>query len=357
MEATGLILAGPMGDVFNARNLLAFQSMTICATMMVVSLTKNVFVILLSIAVVTLVKGILWPCVGSVIVSNMSPGKRSVAFLIVSTASRLADTSSSLLLGFLMGRLELTWRHALSTELSFVLLILVRVMMIAPNHIAGPGDKEPSAYGFFAKWKRLITDPNGWLAFGSVFGTYFVWTLVAYTSVMLKDVYQTSVAVAVGASSAMPIGQFLGLLVGALASQWLSPSNSHLVHIGQGCIGVLALLILASRVSFSLALALLVAVGFGFVILSYLPYFSYAQTAPETERAFRLGLLDGIALGTSMLISDAYGRLRLSSETQDGYAPKLFLITAGGLLLSIVCTATLYSRLGQFPCARRTVPA
>jgi len=352
MEASGLIFAGPLGDIFNARRLLGFQSFTICLGMTIVSLSKQVNVMLWAIAMVTLVKGVMWPCIGSVIVANMSSGKRGTAFLLAATGSRIADVSQSLLLGLLMGTMGFNWRHSLSTVLTLVLILLLIATTVAPAHIAGPGDKEPSAYGLLEKWQRLLRDPDGWLAFGSVFGTYFVWTLFAYATVLLRDMYIISVAWAVSAASAMPVGHMLGLMVGTLASQLLSPSYSHLVHVCQGCIGLLALFLLAQKVTFPLAIASLVALGFATVTLSYLPYFEYANTAPETDRAFRLAVLDGTALALSMLISYAYGQLRENSDPQDEYAPKIFLVTAGGLLLSLVCSVALYCRLGQFPCAR-----
>jgi len=354
MEATGLIFAGPLGDMFNAKHLMALQSFIDCVGMTAVSLSRQAALILCAIAMVTLVKGIMWPCVGSTIVANMSPGKRAIAFLISTTGSRVADTSSSLLLGLLLGPMNLTWRHSLSTELTLVLLILMIAAVVAPTHIAGPGDKEPSAYGLLEKWQRLLRDPNGWLAFGSTFGTYFVWNLFSYSSVAMRDMYPISVAVAVSSASAIPVGHMLGLLLGTLASHLLSPSNSHLVHVCQGCMGLLALLLLACRVSFGLAIVSLVTLGFATVILSYLPYFEYANTAPKTDRAFRLGVIDGTAMAFSLLISYTYGQLRLHSETPGSYTSRLFLITAGGLLLSIVCTVALYLRLGQFPCARHT---
>mmetsp|Transcript_113765 Transcript_113765/g.208034 ORF Transcript_113765/g.208034 Transcript_113765/m.208034 type:complete len:442 (-) Transcript_113765:33-1358(-) len=343
-ETLGLVFIGPFSDSVDQKLLLTVNVWVVFAGMLFLSFCRNIAQIMLAVSSMALVKGILWPCIGALVANNVSPPAQDHTFLIASIGSRIGDILASVSLSWLLLRVALDWRHAVTVELVCIMFIVAAGYAISPTSIAEPKDRAPSIGAQFSKAGRLLVDLDGWLAFFTLVGTYFAWALQSYLVVLLSDIFNLDPGAAAGYSACFPVGCVLGLACGAINSALLGQNFGRLMHVVQACVGVVAMVVLSlGSLSLMTTVILLGTAGFGFVVPAYAPYLIYAAHCVPTDRAFRLAVLDGVASLFSVALTFSYGSMRASSETPVAW--KLYGATAMGLIIATVAMAVLYWRL------------
>jgi len=356
-ETLGLFLAGPLADYFLASTLLSFHAAIASVVMICVALCSRPPIILAITCMVMFTKGMMWPSVGNVIAANIPPNQQDTSFLVACLASRSGDTLYAIFFGILMGSYNWQWRHAVTALVAVLIPIYVILFgYVFPKDLLQPHGGEPSVGGWCLKWKRMLSDPDGWLAFFTLAGTYGCWALAPYVSVLFVDVYHVTPGEAAGGTAFMTMGMVAGLLWGSLVASIGGVTVGRTMNVIQGVAGILALQTLATwdDATFNQALYLQGLVGFGFVVPAYLPYLAYSAASPPAERAFRLASLDGAGSILCIILMSVYGQIR-QKETGRDAARKLYSYTAVGLSVGVISMAILYSRLGKKAAeARRT---
>lgn len=343
-ETLGLVFIGPFSDSVDQKMLLAANVWVVFGGMFYLSFAYSTTSIMIGVMSMALIKGILWPCIGTLVANNVSPQAQDHTFLIASIGSRVGDILASVSLSWLLIKAALDWRHAVTVELVCIMFIVAAGYAVAPQVIAEPKDGAPSINAHFSKAWRLLVDLDGWLAFLTLVGTYFAWALQSYLVVLLVDIFNLDPGQAAGYSACFPLGCVLGLACGAVNSAMLGQNVGRLMHVVQACIGVCAMSALSiSSWSLVSTVLLLGTAGFGFVVPAYAPYLIYAAHCVPTDRAFRLAVLDGVASLFSVVLTFLYGNMRASSDIPVVW--KLYGATAIGLLLATIAMAVLYWRL------------
>lgn len=350
-EMVGLFVAGPLADFCPARFILAVQANVVCMGILAVSVAKTPAMIMWTIGTVCFVKGVFWPTLGSLISANVSPSKSDAAFIIVAMASRLGDTSSALIMGWLLTNYHFSWRKAMLALVVMIMICTTVSFAVSPAEIKAPADRaSPSFVGQYEKLKNLAVSLDGWLALCILIGTYVVWAFAGYLSPIYRDVYYVSSGTAAGYSSVFTATAFLGLAVAFLASQSLGTRRGRACQLLQCAVGVIAVFALAvsfarGQVGLTTTLSLVGCLGFGFVVPCYLPYLIYAASSPVGERAFRLATLDGLSCSIGVVLTYFFGNLRAQAASTQEVLPTMCSISAAGLSLSCIAMAILYRRL------------
>lgn len=343
-ETIGLVVVGPLADVFDQKSLLAANALTVFHGLLVMSLSSNVALIFVSVGAVAFMKGILWPCIGAMIANNVSPDVQDQTFLLASVGSRMGDILSSVSLSFLLLTMALSWRRALTVQLLFVVLIIGLGLWLSPRHIAAPRDALPSITGQIRKCWRLLCDLDGWLAFCTLLGTYCAWALQSYLVVLLQDTFGLEPGEAAIWSVCFPIGCVAGLAAGAMNSAIFGQNVGRALHVIQGILGVIAMGVLSCfHFPVITTTVLLAFAGFGFVVPAYAPFLIYVAHCVPGDRAFRLAMLDGVASLFSVLLTMLYGTMRAHSKHV--VAHQLYGLTSVGLAFATIAMAVLYWRL------------
>eukprot|EP00931_Biecheleriopsis_adriatica_P059052 TRINITY_DN35272_c0_g1_i1.p1 TRINITY_DN35272_c0_g1~~TRINITY_DN35272_c0_g1_i1.p1 ORF type:complete len:431 (+),score=69.57 TRINITY_DN35272_c0_g1_i1:116-1408(+) len=346
-EALGTLVGGTAGDHLPARPFMAMiGGAMVLSTMLISSLVIRPPAMIAIIAIGIFIKGMLWPFVGSWVAEVLSRRETDSTFLLMALASRLGGVFHSALLGTAMVALRLSWRHAAQCLCVAICIGLFAVSILMNRLEAKPArDSNPSLGGLWRKLKRLCTSKESWLTFLILVGSYSVWALLAYMSVILRDVLKIPVGAAAGKVAIFNAGAALGLVVNSLIAAYFKDVarsfQKGVVLLGAGVLAVLAHDLYS--LSHSVVLALFGLVGFCFVVASYLPILAYGAMARAEERAFRIGVLDGAASLTQVLIIYTYGHRRVTHP--DDYASWIMACSSGGLATAGVAMHFLYKSL------------
>mmetsp|Transcript_99992 Transcript_99992/g.214213 ORF Transcript_99992/g.214213 Transcript_99992/m.214213 type:complete len:442 (-) Transcript_99992:51-1376(-) len=358
-ESVGLLVAGPVADHLPGGCLLCFEAVVVCISMVVVSLSSGPLLATSIITAVCFFKGLMWPTIGSVLAANLHKAKQDVAFLVTAMGSRFADVVGALLLGLLMQGFGCSWRQAVLILTICIIGLFISAYLVKPlRQLVEPQDFNAySLSGQLLKGQRLLLSLDGWLALLVLAGTYSVWAFYGYITVLLAELYHISPGQAAGYSACFPAGSGLGLVTACLASCLLGVRFGRVAHLIQVTMGVCAMALLAINPDMALpkALCLHATVGFGFVVPCYLPYFIFAASSNRNERAFRLGVLDGLSCFLGVLMNYFYGRIRAAGTVQA--APKLMAMSMCGLLMSLVAMSIMYWRADARDTAERDTRA
>lgn len=351
-EALGLLLAGPLADYVEPVNLIAVEAMYTFTALFVASHLQSASLLaaILNLLLVHLVKGVLWPSLGSIAFQSIHLERQDEFFFCMALASRLSGAVGDLLLGQLL-KWGFTWRSALYLYGGFAGVACLVCLYHMHRLLAGGIHREESPKGtssmenYGAKWRRLSGDLNGWLALGVLVGSNCIWSLGGYLSVMMAEQFDLSPGAAAQAASSLLGGTFLGLLSAGLVTFFQGRVLGRRLQLLQASIGLGAVLMLVAMPKLSLlpwVLGLLVT-GASAGPLLYLPYCVYSASVPRTHRAFSMGILDSMSTATTCGTRILFGRLRIALPSSAGHV--MYDVTACGLGLGTLCTALLYARL------------
>eukprot|EP00929_Paragymnodinium_shiwhaense_P111969 TRINITY_DN80218_c0_g1_i1.p1 TRINITY_DN80218_c0_g1~~TRINITY_DN80218_c0_g1_i1.p1 ORF type:complete len:445 (-),score=36.89 TRINITY_DN80218_c0_g1_i1:46-1380(-) len=346
-EGLGLLFAGPLADHCEGRLVLTLYGCVAIVGMFLSAASHEPKPILALTCLTCFSKAVVWPTVSATISANIHSRKHDTAFLFSIMASRSADAIGALLYLMLLGVAELDWRGSARVIAGLAAAIFLCASNIAPEQVRQPADCAaftPAAW--WEKFARMVRCPNGWIALTSLFFSGLVWSMAAYTPLLLVDMFEVDAALAAGGVSALPVGMLLGLCIAAYASQSLSVASSRTFQIVLTIPAIVALVLLAVRPSsYDQAMILLVFVGIGSVVPVYMPAFVYVASSPPTDRAFRHAVINGLSLTFGTFVVDIFGTAR---EAYGHYAGAfIFGSSAVGLLIGSLCMAALYTRLAH----------
>jgi len=161
------------------------------------------------------------------------------------------------------------------------------------------------------KFLRLVTDVDGWLVFVANCGTYAVWSLYDYASVLMADMYGLTPGQAAESGAFISLGSAIGLIVAFFATSILGTAGGRRVHVFQSALATLSLSLLSwLDMPLLAAYAFLCLTGFGFVAIAYVPFLVYAARSRPDERAFRTAMVDGTSQLCGIGFSYMFGTIR-----------------------------------------------
>eukprot|EP00913_Durusdinium_trenchii_P012799 g12017.t1 len=303
----------------------------------VASHLQSASLLILNLLLVHLVKGVLWPSLGSIAFQSIHLETVVDPNSLEPLVPRRAV--GDLLLGQLL-KWGFTWRSALYLYGGFA------------------GTSSMENYG--AKWRRLSGDLNGWLALGVLVGSNCIWSLgygedggdifdgANVTSGRAEDTepevkFDLSPGAAAQAASSLLGGTFLGLLSAGLVTffqgrvlgrrlQLLQAGRSYWPRRrkgrAEGGLGAVLMLVAMPKLSLLPWVLGLLVTGASAGPLLYLPYCVYSASVPRTHRAFSMGILDSMSTATTCGTRILFGRLRIA------------LPSSAGLLARVGCVNT-----------------
>lgn len=339
-ENIGYLLLGPLADSMSPTLLLGFQALFMIVATVYEIMCRQAWQLSLTITLVCFVKGLLWPAICALISLNIAPSRQDVAFLISALGSRLAETTTKLFLGRVMSApLGLGWRSTVAVLLLLIILAMAFAVLLCPPIHVDAIKREPDERvdtECMGKWRRLVSSPEAWLQWFILVSSGMIWSLNSYVGLLLYDVNGTSIATASSATSAIPAGMAIGLIVGMAASAGLGSTASRSVHVLQIVAGAAALAGLAiyptSQLRFVFGLLFLA--GFGAVVPAYLPSLRYAASSPPGERAFRLSALWATNAFIGAGVTFYFGSLRTQDMEASVVATCMYGSTAMGVLIA-----------------------
>jgi len=314
------------------------------------SVTLSPMWIIAIISATLFVKGTLWPAVGAMVAEVMAKERQDTTFMGMGLASRCGSTFHSAVLGISMAFLHLSWKRAAQVLIAAICvgLVVVHQLMTRLSNTMPARDPDASLQGLHLKISKLCTSVQGWLAFATCLGQSSVWAMSAYLSVILRDVLNLSVGEAAGKVFVFPMGAACGLIANVAISAYLSRHVARRCQTGLASVATATLAILANWV-YALSeiqmLCLLWLVGFSFVVTAYLPYLAFCAASNGGERAFRLGVLDGVSCLCSVLLVFALGKYRASHL--ENYAGVMFACASAGLSIAVIAMHFLFRSLDE----------
>lgn len=333
-EKLGYVVLGPLSDYIHAGMLLAFNGVVLCSLMACEIMCQRALAILIVINVVSFVSGLMWPAVCSLTAVGLKQGGRDQSFLLTALGSRAADTATPLFLGALMWRFDMSWRAATAVLLLCISTVLALALGIFPYGVVKSADNRDklSVTDVREKWQRLLVSWDAWLNWLILVTSGIIWSLSAYTSVLLVDLYDIPGGQAASAAAVIPAGMMCGLVCATLISSVLGVTNGRLAQLLQVVAGVVALGILAARprIGLSSTLGLLLVGGAGAVVPCYLPSLVFAADAEAPERAFRLSALWASTAPFGVAMTYLLGVCQESTPSVEVLASCLYGVTAVG---------------------------
>eukprot|EP00438_Fugacium_kawagutii_P031721 Skav215983 [mRNA] locus=scaffold4378:24703:38550:+ [translate_table: standard] len=180
-EACGLLLAGPLADYIEPIHLICLEGLVTFLGLFIAGTLTTSSSIIMTLMVVTFMKGVLWPCLGSIIFQVVNTERQDMFFFCCALASRFSGAMGDLVVGQLL-KLGLPWRRAIYGFGGFLsvgfLVSIVSLEKTLARDIHDEPDASPSwraSYG--AKWWRLVSDSAGWLALAVLAGSSSVWAM------------------------------------------------------------------------------------------------------------------------------------------------------------------------------------
>eukprot|EP00933_Yihiella_yeosuensis_P060779 TRINITY_DN63571_c0_g1_i1.p1 TRINITY_DN63571_c0_g1~~TRINITY_DN63571_c0_g1_i1.p1 ORF type:complete len:456 (+),score=51.57 TRINITY_DN63571_c0_g1_i1:158-1525(+) len=351
-ESIGLLIAGPIVDHFPITSLLGFEALTVLLGLMAIA-SGTASTIIVAILMIVCFKGLLWPCLGALISSNIRNTKHDASFLAVAISSRMGDISSSLLLGILLTYAKLNWREALVILSCLVAAIFGVAYKVFASRmetiVEPPGTTYPTAGTIAGQLKRTVVDLGAWLNLIILAGTFTVWSLISYFPIIFSEIYHQSPGQAAGLMATPSTGALCGLVTATVVAAVADVRVSRISQVLQTSVSVIALLALWTTVktaSIQLVVFLYFLVGFGFVVPSYLPTLLHVAQVDVSDRGFRNGVLNFAAGMTGVLTTFIFGRLREHKGTARAL-PELYLVTCLGMAASLGAMMWSYVRLDQ----------
>lgn len=275
--------------------------------------------LILSLLVVSFLKGILWPSLGSIIFS-LDKEKQDVCFFCCALASRFAEALGDFGLGQLLW-LGFHWRSALACFGGFLVAIFLGGIFCLHGLLAkGIHIEEPmspssptwsASYG--AKWFRLFVDFHGWLALLVLLGTSGLWAFSGYLSLLMQAQFQLDPGGAAMAASSLLAGTFLGLLLAGVVTYLNGREHGRLLQLIQANVALLCLVSMVMMPGMSLTpwVFFLLLTGAGAGPLLYLPYTVYCSQVPRSQRAFCMAVLDSLSQLFGCCVQVLFGNLRI----------------------------------------------
>lgn len=353
-EALGLLVAGPLADYLEPVPLIALEGSVTFLGIFIACIQHAPHALIANLLIVSFMKGLLWPSLGSIIYHSIELEKQDVVFFCCALASRLSDTTVDLALGQLLFW-GFSWRSSLacfgaSFGVVFVGAILALQQCLALGvHVAV--EESPSSptwrasYG--AKWFRLLGDLSAWMAFSVLLGTCGLWSLGGYLAVMLQEQFHLSPGAAATAAGSLLGGTFVGLLLAGLVTYLKGRTVGRFVQLVQGNVGLLAmvLMVMMPRLGLLKWCFCLLLAGAGAGPLLYLPYTVYCSTVPRSQRAFSMGVLDSISQLIGCCVQALFGNLRIFLPKQAGEV--MYDVATVGFAITAGATMLLYQRAGK----------
>ena len=353
-EAMGLLVAGPMADYIEPVPLIALEGSVTFLGVFVACILQTPHTLILSLLVVSFLKGVLWPALGSIIYHSIELEKQDVVFFCCALASRLSEAVADFALGQLLFW-GFSWRSALaffgtSFGALFVLGILSLQQCLAMGvhvEIEEPPDSPTWSASYGAKWKRLGSDLSGWLAFAVLLGTSGIWALAGYLAVMLREKFDLTPGAAATAASSLLGGLTLGLLLAGIVTYMKGRNVGRMLQLVQAHVGLVALLAMVLMPGLALWkwICCLLLAGAGAGPLMYLPYTVYCSSVPRYQRAFSMGVLDSLSQLFGCLVQMFFGNLRIVVPNQAGQI--MYDGATLGFAVTAAATMFLYNRLGS----------
>ena len=252
-EALGLLVAGPLADYLEPVPLIALEGSVTFLGIFIACIQHAPHALIANLLIVSFLKGLLWPSLGSIIYHSIELEKQDVVFFCCALASRLSDTTVDLALGQLLFW-GFSWRSSLacfgtSFGVVFVGAILALQQCLALGvHVAV--EESPSSptwrASYSAKWFRLLGDLSAWMAFSVLLGTCGLWSLGGYLAVMLQEQFHLSPGAAATAAGSLLGGTFVGLLLAGLVTYLKGRTVGRFVQLVQGNVGLLAMVLMAT---------------------------------------------------------------------------------------------------------------
>eukprot|EP00913_Durusdinium_trenchii_P021697 g20387.t1 len=327
-EALGLLLAGPLADYIEPVLLIAFEGLVAFSGLFIATTLHSAHGLILSLLVVSFLKGILWPSLGSIIFS-LDKEKQDVCFFCCALASRFAEALGDFGLGQLLW-LGFHWRSALACFGGFLVAIFLGGIFCLHGLLAkGIHIEEPmspssptwsASYG--AKWFRLFVDFHGWLALLVLLGTSGLWAFSGYLSLLMQAQFQLDPGGAAMAASSLLAGTFLGLLLAGVVTYLNGREHGRLLQLIQANVALLCLVSMVMMPGMSLTpwVFFLLLTGAGAGPLLYLPYTVYCSQV-------------------------LFGNLRIVIPEKAGQI--MYDSTTAGFAVTAFCTMLLYRMVGK----------
>ncbi|MEY4615269.1 MAG: hypothetical protein RJB66_229 [Pseudomonadota bacterium] len=287
-----------------------------------------------------------WPSMAKLIGNWFEPHQYGRVWGLISTSSRVGTISATLIVSALLRNME--WRQMLliSATIGGSLFIIAYLFIkeypaIPINRAMGNATKEAEANAVhpFAALnlndaiKEFFRSRRFYLICASMMGLTILWDFINFVPVYLKESLKISASDAAMATSSLPLGSLVSVLLGGFIFDKLS---RHLVAKIIGlylfctvlCITTLFLLpniSIADTSKMTITLACLFIFGFTVSPAYYLPMsiFSIAFGGPHS--GFLIALIDVCGYGASVLFSFAAGRIFGGSES---WAPFLIALIA-----------------------------
>lgn len=352
MEALGLLLGG-FADKYSCTAILGSNAAVVMAGMLLFSESASVRLVIANVAIVTFFKGLMWPSLGALIAANMESSKLDVSFLLLAIASRLGDAVGALTLGEL-ARQNFSWRESVLALLAVVsVFFLIAHLLIQQVRVASKANSGIVLDS--GKFVSFVRCPDSWLATLQYASTNLVWSLTAYITLILHDVYGATPGEATGLAVFGHLGMVTGLATACFLSYLFSIWTGramHLVQIAVSC-GALAMLAKPHTLTLHLAVVCYFFTGFGSAAGCYLPHLLFSANSSAQERAFRVGLVECIGSVVCTIGTWQFGALRAKLGTMAA-VPEIHSIAAAAAVVTFVSTAAMYSRFDGRCRATRT---
>ena len=187
--------------------------------------------------------GSFWPAVCEL--------RQDVAFFCCALASRLSEAAGELVIGQLLRRGS-TWRAVLvclgSGELALFGSGIIFLHHLLASGIHSQVEEDPSSptwtSSYSAKWARLITDLNAWLALTLLCGTSGIWALASYLALILQEKFELSSGASAMAASSLLAGTFVGLLVAGIYTYQRGHEAGRSLQLLQANAGLVAFMVI-----------------------------------------------------------------------------------------------------------------
>eukprot|EP00438_Fugacium_kawagutii_P027489 Skav205598 [mRNA] locus=scaffold460:149955:151271:+ [translate_table: standard] len=352
-EALGLLLAGPMADYIEPVPLIALEGAVTFLAAFITCLLQTPYMIIMGLLLVSFLKGLLWPSLGSIIYHSIELEKQDVVFFCCALASRFSEAFGDLALGQLLFW-GFTWRSALAffgsgclALFAFGIFSLKQSLALGVHvEIEEPPDSPTWSASYTYKWHRLVGDACAWMAFAVLLGTSGIWALAGYLAVLMQAKFDLSPGAAATTASSLLGGTFVGLLFAGMVTYVKGRSIGRGLQLVQGNVGLLALLcmVMMPQLGMGKWILCLFFAGAGAGPLMYLPYTVYCSSVPRYQRAFSMGVLDSISQLFGCFVSMFFGNLRIVIPEHAGQV--MYDGSALGFAMTAGATFFLYRRLG-----------